>query len=190
VRAPGVRCGGWSPQILEVAAFRDQAAPLAQIAARQGVALAAPGTVACAGLRMSLCVRPQRWLLLAPDLPAAHTDLRQWQDDAQGHAAVTDLSSALAAFLLAGPALGEMLARGCRLDLDPAALPPGRAAATVIAQVAVTLATLPHGVLLLTPATTARHFAEWLEMTMRPFGASGSLDIEALFSGEMAARYP
>jgi sarcosine oxidase gamma subunit len=63
-----------------------------------------------------------------------------------------------------------MLARGCRLDLEPTLFPPGRAAATIIAQVPVTLAALASGMLLLTPATTGRHLRHWLAATARPFG--------------------
>ena len=63
-----------------------------------------------------------------------------------------------------------MLARGCRLDLDPAVMPTGSAVATVIAQVAVTLVAMPAGLLLLTPSTTARHLREWLLSTSKPFG--------------------
>jgi len=39
-----------------------------------------------------------------------------------------------------------------------------------MAQVAVILAVLPSGIVLLTPATTARHLREWLASTAKPFG--------------------
>jgi sarcosine oxidase subunit gamma len=73
-----------------------------------------------------------------------------------------DLSSALAVLHLAGPMARELVARSCRVDLHESAMPSGRAVATVMAQVAVTIAAIPSGMLLLTPATTARHFREWL----------------------------
>ncbi|HEV2286622.1 MAG TPA: hypothetical protein VGR80_11320, partial [Steroidobacteraceae bacterium] len=97
-------------------------------------------------------------------------------------AAVVDLSGALAAFLLAGPAVPGMLARGCRLDLRPAAFPTGSAAATIMVQVPATLAALSAGVLILTPATTARHLYEWLLETARPFGLGpvGETSVERL----------
>jgi sarcosine oxidase gamma subunit len=63
-----------------------------------------------------------------------------------------------------------MLARGCRLDLDPVEFPAGHAAATHMAQVSVIIAALPSGIMLLTPATTARHVREWLASTAQPFG--------------------
>jgi heterotetrameric sarcosine oxidase gamma subunit len=186
----GILRGAWSPQILEVAAFRTGGAAIARQGALLGEPPAAPGKCAFVGQRLSLCARPLRWLFLrAPedDAPAA---ARQWQEGCRDCAAVVNLSSALAAFLLGGARVTEMLARGCRLDLHPQVFPPGSAAATVMAQVPVTLAALPHCMLLLSPATTARHLAEWLETTSGPFGASGNLDIDALFSGEMTTRYP
>jgi sarcosine oxidase subunit gamma len=113
-------------------------------------------------------VRPERWLLLsAPAAPAAaaHT----WQSLCSGQAAVVELSSALSALLLGGVAARTVLTRGCRLDLDPEVFPPGHAAATIMAQVSVIVAALPAGVLLLTPASTARHFREWLTAVAAPF---------------------
>jgi len=71
---------------------------------------------------------------------------------------------------LAGAGARELLTRGCRLDLDRGAFPPGSAAATLIAQVSVILAALDSGFLLLTPATTARHLREWLLASGAPFG--------------------
>ena len=110
---------------------------------------------------MSLSVRPDRWLLLSP--PSAPGEAaKKWATRCAGCAATVDLSSAFAAFELSGNSAREMLARGCRLDLDPAAFPEGHAAATIMAQVSVILANLGPAFLLLTPSTTARHFDEWL----------------------------
>jgi sarcosine oxidase subunit gamma len=88
-----------------------------------------------------------------------------------------DLSSALTALYLSGPAVREGLARGCRLDLHPEAFPPGSAAASHMAQVPVILAALPGAWLLLTPSTTARHFREWLAASARGFGLATSADV-------------
>jgi sarcosine oxidase subunit gamma len=140
------------------------------------------GRVARSSHHMSLSVRPERWLLLSP--PTAPGEAaKKWAARCAGCAAVIDLSSALTAFeLSSGTARGgaqaedasagsrELLARGCRLDLDPAAFPEGHAAATIMAQVSVILANLGSAFLLLTPSTTARHFGEWLRATGRPFG--------------------
>jgi sarcosine oxidase subunit gamma len=95
------------------------------------------------------------------------------------------LSSGLAAMHLAGPQVRDVLARACRLDLDPQVFPPGSAAATVMAQVAVILAVLPSGLLLLTPTSTARHLREWLASTAKPFGLVSGADVTvAVLSGD------
>jgi sarcosine oxidase subunit gamma len=155
--------------IVELAAFRQRASDLARLAAGRGIALAEPGGTAAHAGRLTLSVRPDRWLLLAtpaaPDESAALC-----QDVCKGSGAVVDLSSALVAFLLAGPAVPEMLARACRLDLAARAFPTGRAAATIMVQVPAILAQLTAGMLLLTPATTARHLRDWLVDASQPFG--------------------
>jgi len=132
-------------------------------------------------------VRPERWLLLTAPGPPGST-LSLWRVPCTGCAAVVELSSGLSALHLAGPAVADVLARGCRLDLNPEAFVPGSAAATSMAQVSVILAKLPGGWLLLTPSSTARHLREWLTAAARPFGLleRGNVNVAAL-SGEGTA---
>jgi heterotetrameric sarcosine oxidase gamma subunit len=161
-----VRLGRAALEVTEWIA--DDESALRRAAAAAGINLAAPQSVLLGSARVTLCVRPGRWLLLAPDMPGwAAAPIAALP---AGSGASVDLSSGLAALLLAGAASREVLARGCRLDLDPRVFPGGRAAATLMAQVAVTLAALPGGFLLLTPASTARYFEEWLAASARPFG--------------------
>jgi sarcosine oxidase, subunit gamma len=168
VRA-GVRIAACPTDCIELAAFSGRSAELEGIAAGRGLPLPACRHVAGASGQLLLSVRPQRWLLLgAPAAAGASAAL--WHGACTGVAAAIDLSSALTALHLAGPAVRELLARSCRLDLDPDAFPPGSAAATIMMQVSVILAALPSGLLLLTPATTARHLREWLLDAARPFG--------------------
>ena len=179
-----VRFGRCASDIVELAARRGRSAELAAVAARRGLSLPAFGRAAVAGGQLAISTRPERWLLLSPPATpglAAAT----WQQACAGTAAVIDSSSALAVFWLAGADSAEVLARGCRLDLHPTVSPTGCAAATTIAQVAVIIVRLPAARLLLTPATTARHFAEWLAATGEPFGISqaGAVPFAAL-SGE------
>jgi hypothetical protein len=49
--------------------------------------------------------------------------------------------------------------------------------------VPVVLAALPRGMLLLTPSSTAQHFAEWLETAARPFGRGADPKIAELLQG-------
>ncbi len=135
---------------------------------RSGAALPPFGRVTIAAGHISLCVRPGRWLLLsAPAAPGAAA--LTWQGLCRDVAAVVELSSGLSALLVAGTAARTVLTRGCRLDLDPQVFRAGHAAATIMAQVSVALTALPAGVLLLTPASTARHLREWLVAAAAPF---------------------
>jgi sarcosine oxidase subunit gamma len=168
-RPPGVHLAACPADVVELAAYRARGPELRLRAAAQAATLPATGRCAALDDRLALSVRPERWLLLTqPDLPGKAA--ARWSAALSGTGAALDLSGALTAFLLAGPAIREMLARGCRLDLRPQAFPTGSAAATIMVQVPVMLAALAAGVLILTPATTARHLHEWLLETAGPFG--------------------
>lgn len=172
---PGVALASCAADIIEIAAFRACASGLERLAAERGVVLPGPGRVVARSGHLALCVRPARWLLLAPPAaPGASAAL--WEEVTSGQGAALDLSAALRVFSLAGPAVPEMLARACRLDLDASAFPAGCAAATIMVQVPVILARLTPGMLLLSPATTARHLHEWLVETSKPFGLMRAVD--------------
>ncbi len=161
--------------VTELAALRNRAAELEAIAARRGLRLPPNGHVVTTADLVALAVRPQRWLLLsAPAAPGAAA--ATWQALCADTAAAVDLSSGITALHLAGPSARDALARGCRLDLAAESFPPGRAAATMMAQVSTILAALPSGILILTPASTARHLREWLVATARPFGLAPPAD--------------
>jgi sarcosine oxidase subunit gamma len=148
--------------VVELAALSGQSSAVVALARGRGVELPALGRVSVHEGRITLCVRPARWLLMSPHASAGAA-AGEWHAAAAGIAAVIDQSSALRAFWLeGGPAIRTALARGCRLDLDPEVFPAGHAAATIIVQVSVILVSLAEGILLLTPSTTARHFREWL----------------------------
>lgn len=154
--------------IVEIAALRGRAKQLVSIAAARGVRLSEFGRAESGTGHIVLSVRPERWLLLSRPAPPGLA-MQGWQSACASVAVAIDLSSALSAFQITGPAIRDVLARGCRLDLDPEVFPVGYAAATIMAQVSVILVNLESGVLLLTPSTTARHFHEWLLSAARPF---------------------
>ncbi len=169
---PGVRVDECTMGVVEIIARPGRAGELVEIARGRGIELPTFGRIAYSSDRLALCVRPDRWLLLlAPPAPAASgPDRVDWWESAAQAGAAVDQSSAWATLLLAGPRSREVLARGCRLDLDPLLFPVGLAAATIMAQVPVILAAVPSGLLLLTSASTARHFREWLAAAAKPFG--------------------
>ena len=169
VSAPELRLAVCAADIVELAAFRGRADELVSIAGAQGRILPPMGRIVSGADHLTLCLRPQRWLLLAapasPGATAAH-----WQAACAGVGAAIDLSGAMQALYFTGSDTRELLVRSCRLDLSADAFPPGSAAATIMVQVSVVLAALPSGVLLLTPASTARHLCDWLASTSRSFG--------------------
>jgi sarcosine oxidase subunit gamma len=167
-----VRIDHCALDILEISAARGRARELAAYARERGLELPPTGraavcNVAAGAERLILCVRPNRWLILAPPGAAA---IDAWRQAGTALAAAVDLSSGYEALMVRGTRTSEVLARGCRLDLHPQVFPPEHAAATIVAQVPVILASLPAGMLLLTPTSTARHFTEWLSAAARAFG--------------------
>ena len=183
----GFSLGSLPADIIELAALRERTQVLKALAVRRGLAFPAVGWIVAARDTLLLSVRPERWLLLTAPGPPGST-LSLWRVPCSGCAAVVELSSGLSALHLAGPAVADVLARGCRLDLNPEAFVPGSAAATSMAQVSVILARLPGGWLLLTPSSTARHLRVWLATSARPFGLleRGNVKVTAL-SGEGTA---
>jgi heterotetrameric sarcosine oxidase gamma subunit len=167
--AGGVQLRSGAMDIVQIAARRGHADELRRIARGHAVQLPALGRAALGADQLSLCVRPEHWLLLAaPASPGARA--RLWHTACAGLGVALDLSCGLSALHLCGPAAREVLVRGCRLDLDPQIFPVGAAAATIIAQVSALLVVLPSGVLLLTPSSTARHMRDWLSCVAQPFG--------------------
>jgi len=167
--ADGLRIDTCVVAITEIGAARGRAAELRT--RMRDIVLPEIGRVAIDGQRLLLCVRPARWLVIAsPGTTGLDAASVEWRQAGDALAGVVDLSAAYTAFLLQGLRRAEVLARGCRLDLDPQMFATGSAAATIIAQTQVHMAALPIGMLLLAPASLARHFSEWLAAAASPFG--------------------
>ena len=176
--AAGVGIAVGRADVTELALARNRMPELEGAAAAHGFTFPPIGRAVATANALVLGVRPDRWLLLTAADVAGATAAR-WQERFAGLAVAVDQSAGLAALLLTGPNARDLLARGCRLDLAGDRFSSGRAAATSIAQVATILAALPAGILILTPASTARHLHEWLLATARPFGLAPSLEISA-----------
>jgi heterotetrameric sarcosine oxidase gamma subunit len=173
---PAVQLAHCVADIVQLSPRRGAHAELQRFASGHALALPPCGRVARATAGLVLAVRPERWLLLAPAAEAG-ASAAYWQELTRPCALAVDLSGAFALLYLAGAGARELLTRGCRLDLDPQHFAPGCAAATVIAQVPVTLAAVAHGLLLVTPASTARHLQEWLSISARPSGLDRRADV-------------
>ncbi len=160
---------------LEVAHLRGVAC--CQVVARRGCEQAVqrslgvvtePGRAVRAGDVTLLPLAPRQWLLMAPhgrDGALARETARRLSG--VGH--VSDQGHGRVLFRVAGNAATELLTRGCRLDLDPVAAPPGFVAQTTMADVGVLMHRVERNVfhLLLYPGY-ARSFWDWLRETAAP----------------------
>ena len=183
--AAGLTCASLAADIIELAALRDRTQVLRTLGARRGLSFPEFGRIATTRETVVLCTRPERWLVLTTPAPPGAA-LSHWREACAGCAAPVELSSAITVLYLGGPAVREVLARGCRLDLHPDVFTQGSAATTHMAQVPVTLTALPAGWLLLTPSTTARHFRDWMTSTAGSFGLAARTGATvATLSGEM-----
>jgi sarcosine oxidase subunit gamma len=117
---------------------------------------------------------PGTWLVLG-DRPSLAIDL---MTALQGLAAVIDQSDANAVLDLSGPRLMDLLEKGVRIDLHPAAFPADTVAVTTIAHVGATLWMSDDRatVTLATPRSSAASLLHWLEASSRPFGLSLETD--------------
>ena len=160
--APSLRWGGPALHLVEIAEATGLPR-MGRMALSEGI------------LRMRL--RPDAILQISAEAPDGDSGV------------MVDRSSALAGFIVSGPAAREALARLCRLDLHPRVFKPGDAASTFMAQVSVTIALLDARptFLLLTPATTARHFGEALAHAAERFGMAVGVEplTPTILSGEL-----
>jgi len=77
---------------------------------------------------------PGRWMVMAE----TSQNLLEQLAPLAPHAALTEQSDAYIAFMLSGPRVQDVLAKGVTVDLDASVFPPGAAATTNIAHLNVT----------------------------------------------------
>ena len=121
---------------------------------------------------LAIWLGPDEWLLLAehdgsvslvPELQAAL---------AGNFASVIDISAGQTVMRLCDPSTLHVLARGCALDLDPSAFPPGACAQTLLARAQVLLLAVDAAptVDVIVRRSFAPYVAAWLEDSGREFG--------------------
>jgi heterotetrameric sarcosine oxidase gamma subunit len=163
-----------APEPLNPCRFERSQADLVEVIARRGrhrdvvyagrarhLVLPPPGEAHWSDDYVTLCTRPDRWWVIAPERPCAETAARISALLGTG-AIVVDQSSGYVVFDLIGIEWRNRLSFGCRIDLDPEVFRPGHVAATLIAQVNVILIPHPTGLFALVPSTYARHVEIWL----------------------------
>ena len=89
------------------------------------------------------------------------------------HAAVTNVTDALCAMSLRGPALRKVLAKGCALDLHPSVFTAGMCAQTMLSHAAVTLVAVSDDQFTLICRTSfAAYVHDWLMDAGLEYGVS------------------
>ena len=127
-------------------------------------------TTPCTSMRSGtyevLWMGPDEWLVLAPD--GAAEFLTAALAEAIGtdvHGAVTDVSAQRFAVSLSGPSSREVLAKGCSIDLHPAAAPRGTCVQTLLSQIGLVVVAHDDAgtdFLLLVRSSFAQYFVDWL----------------------------
>jgi sarcosine oxidase subunit gamma len=97
-----------------------------------------PATGVAGGDRTVLWLGPDEWLVVGRDGEAAAI-AGELEACPEGWVSIVDLSANRTAIDVAGPAVRDLLAAGCSLDLHPRAFGPGRCAQTMLARAQVIL---------------------------------------------------
>ena len=131
-----------------------------------------PNTTAAADGLLAIWLGPDEWLLLAErgDAGQLVQDLRA---SLTGRfASVVDISAGQTVIRLRGPSVLDVLARGCALDLDPAAFPPGACAQTLLARAQALLVAVDSAptIDVIVRRSFTPYVAAWLEDSGRQFG--------------------
>lgn len=117
---------------------------------------------------------PDHWWLLRdePELSGADSLRESLADLGAG---AVEIGDSIAAVALTGPKAGDVLAKGCMLDLHPRAFCPGSVAQTLLARAQITLhQTGPSAYEVFTRRSFAEYLWMWLEDAGLEYGiASG-----------------
>ena len=158
--------------IVGLAARRGRAAELtAAVRGALALDLPPPGRGAAAAEATALWIQPDTWLVVAPrGIEGALAARLKGVAGAAG--SVVDQSHGKTLLHLAGADARATLGKGCRIDLDPAAFGPGRAAVTQMAQVGCVLHQRDDvpSFSLIVPSSYAIPFFDWLCHSAAEFG--------------------
>jgi methylglutamate dehydrogenase subunit D len=154
-----------------IARAGGEAALAAAIGERLGLALPqSPGALR-SGAHQIVWSGPAQWLLFGDSRAGFAGTLA----GLAGLAAVSDQSDSRAVVSLSGPRIRDALAKGCMIDLHPAAFPPGAAAMTSIAHMGVCLWRAADGARgsvfeIMVARSMAGSFWSWLSASAAEFG--------------------
>ncbi len=116
-----------------------------------------------AGERRIIWLAPDEYLLLCESGKEKALQDTLVSTIKTSHFAVTDVSDSLCALSLSGPAVRDVLAKGCSLDLHPSKLVAGECAQTLLARASIILITLSDDTFILICRTSfAPYIHDWL----------------------------
>lgn len=140
--------------------------------------LAAAGAVGLPERLVAIAVQEQaqlrsaghgQWLLIGAY--GVSFDVAALEATLGGDAALVDLGHARVRIGIAGPSAADALAKGCAIDLDPEAFPPGRSAQTLLGHIGVHLTRLgPDAFELIVMRSFALNLWQDLLVLSRAFG--------------------
>jgi heterotetrameric sarcosine oxidase gamma subunit len=141
------------------------------LASALGLSLPEPGKAATAGTTTAIWLQPGCWLVAAPRASGSELIRRLTACCAQ-NAAIVDQTYGKVVLRLSGKRARDVLAKGCRIDLHPRVFGPGRAASTIIAQIACVVVQIDDSPQfdLIVPSTMAESFFEWLLASAAEYG--------------------
>ena len=152
----------------------DDEAFLASVRRTTGLDLpiAVGGVVETEAIRV-LWLGPDHWLFVCNEGEAPALVDRLQAGFGALFAAAVDVSGARARLRISGPSAADLLATGCRLDLDPAVFGAGQCVQTPLGNVTAIIHCVdlePPAYDLYVPRSTAMSFWHWLEHAGREFG--------------------
>jgi sarcosine oxidase subunit gamma len=124
---------------------------------------------------------PDEWLIVSAPDAAGRLEADLLASDRHGSTArwlgaVVDVSAQRTTLVASGPAVRELLAHGCALDLDPAVFEVGRCAQTMVAHAQVILwHPAPDEFRILVRASFASYLAAWLLDAATELGTPGHI---------------
>lgn len=156
--------------IVQVMAGRGAEAKAADaVKSATGLALPGPRKAEIAGEAMAVWIQPSSWFVIRP---RGNEGALAQQLGGGDNLAVVDQSHGRCVLRLSGARAGEVLAKGCRVDLHPRAFPPGSVATTSIDHITVTIVKLDEvpSFDLVLPSNFAEAFLDWLRISAAEFG--------------------
>ncbi|WP_326835609.1 sarcosine oxidase subunit gamma family protein [Amycolatopsis rhabdoformis] len=133
-----------------------------------------------------LWLGPDEYLVLAA--PGLAAEIEAALREAIVVGAVTDTSAQRTTVRLAGPAVRDVLAHGCAIDLDPAASPPGTCVQTLLARTGIVLLVRAGDEFtVLVRQSFAPYFAAWLADAATEYTTDSIDDTDRSYGTEEAS---